>query len=240
MKKTIFIFLLLVGSITASAQAFFEKGQSGFSIMAGMQESYFEDGVCGSLEYSFKGQFDVGIGYGSFKYNKSHLEDIMGFTLNTSPKETVILGYAEYWLLRSNPGKDRMINFGLWGEYESEKYSDSKSDYNNDEYEDISGKAFALGFEFTIDFVVKSGWKMQPYFWMGNVWATEDYTINNNQEKESFYGTGAGLGVMLQKVFPKGNSILLVMEMDMDNLESSNDTAFEMSIGFTLPTTNRP
>ncbi|MBT4190999.1 MAG: hypothetical protein HOE16_07390, partial [Lentimicrobiaceae bacterium] len=53
-------------------------------------------------------------------------------------------------------------------------------------------------------------------------------------ETDNFQGTGAGLGVILQKMLNNGSSVWLGTEWDMDNLENANDTSFEVTLGFNL------
>ena len=231
MKKITLILMAMSLSALVSAQTIFDKGVSGISVFVGSQESYWEDGFYGGLQYTYKGAFDLFGFYGSYKYNKSHLEDI-GMTLSTSPKEGAFVLGAEYWVLRTDPGTDRGVNVGIWGEYESESYTDSEYGYDGSLFEDVSGSAYGVGIDFSVDFAIKKGWRLQPYTWIGNVWAAEKYKENGIDYTDNVSGTSAGLGVVLQKMLNNGSSVWLSTEWDMDDLDMANDTAFEMTLGY--------
>ncbi|MBT4145450.1 MAG: hypothetical protein HOE45_00930 [Gammaproteobacteria bacterium] len=233
MKKITLVMLGLSLMIVSQAQTMFDKGVSGLSVFVGSQESYWEDGFYGGLQYTYKGAFDLYGFYGNYQYNKSHLED-MGVTLDTSPKEGVFILGAEYWVLRTDPGNDRGVNVGIWTEYEMESYTDSEYTYKESLYEDVSGSAFAIGLDFSVDFTIKKGWRLQPYTWIGKVWAAEEYKQNGTDYKDNVSGTCAGLGVVLQKMLKNGSSVWLSTEWDMDDLDYANDTAFEMTLGYNL------
>ncbi|MCP4910308.1 MAG: hypothetical protein GY907_06340 [Bacteroidetes bacterium] len=243
MKKITLLLLVMGLAIISQAQTMFDKGVSGFSINAGIQESYWEDGFYAGLEYTYKGALDLSFEYGNFTYDRDKLEGHVnkyGATFPKVPKESVLAFGAEYWVLRTDPGSDRGVNVGIWAEYEMENYTDSKllipGDPGTEDMveEWISGSAFAFGIDFSIDFAVKDGWRLQPYTWLGRVFATEKDKVNGADETDNFQGTGAGLGVILQKMLNNGSSVWLGTEWDMDNLENANDTSFEVTLGFNL------
>lgn len=232
MKKIYLLIIISLGLLLrVDAQALFEKGQSGLSISASAQDSYLEHGYFGSIVYSYKGAFDLYGTYGRFVYNIDNLR-YMGMTIDQSPKETVIIVGARYWLLRSDPSEDRNINFGVWADYESESYSDQIFTSNGRIIETTSGSAFAMGFNFSINFHAQNRWNMQPYLWMGNVWATQKYTENGNEQSKKQSGAAAALGVMIQKQFKNGSSIWLTNSLDVDCLSRTADLGFISTLGY--------
>ncbi len=233
MKQHVLLFGLILGSFTLSAQTYFEKGTSGFAVTGGMQEGFYEDGYFGGLEYSYKGMIDVGVGYGNLTYNRDHLEDL-GITLDGTPQEKDLFAYVEYWPLRSDPGQALMANFGIWAQYGTQSYKNGRQVFDNIVYDPLSGKEVSLGLDFSLDVKVIDSWKMQPYFWMGNFWAWENYEIDAIEMEEDYYGTAAGLGVLLQRMLANSHSIFLGAELGVDDLDMVNSNSFVLSIGYTF------
>ncbi|MDG1900756.1 MAG: hypothetical protein P8I80_00860 [Bacteroidales bacterium] len=242
MKKITILLLVMGLAIMSQAQIMFDKGVSGFSINAGIQESYWEDGFYGGLQYTFKGALDISAEYGNFTYDRDKLEAALGngAKFTDVPKESVLAFSAQYWVLRTDPGSDRGINVGVWAGYEMENYTDTEWSQTplvpgtENVTTDKTGSAFAFGTSFSIDFDVKDGWRLQPYSWIGRVFATEKGTYDGVDETENYQGTGAGIGVILQKMLNNGSSVWFGAEWDMDNLENANDTSYEVTVGFNL------
>lgn len=233
MKQIGLLLGLILGTISLSAQTYFEKGTSGLAVLGGMQESFYEDGYFGGLEYSYKGSWDIGVGYGNLTYNRSHLESL-GIGLDGTPQQNDLFAYTEYWVLRSDPGQAIMANFGIWAQYNASSYKNGKQTYYDEVYDPVSGSAMSVGLDFSIDIQVKDGWKMQPYLWMGNFWAWEDYTLDNIDMQDEYYGTAAGFGVLLQKMLSNNRSIFLGAEIGLDDLDMINSNSFVLTLGYTF------
>jgi len=229
MTKTLvlMIILMLLGMSSIFAQStFFEKGESGFGIYGGVQESFWEDGYFASIGYSYKGVVDIGVAYGNYKYDKDNFPEYLA--VYKDPTEVAIIVGLDYWFLRTNTGKDRGIDVGLWTEYEMEDYKF----YSEDTLEtDATSSGFAFGPVFSINFDINDKWFIQPYFSIGYCFGNTEYK-DSDKSDEDYKGGCSSIGVALARKFKCGNSIVFIFEIDSDSIEKTNDTAYEFSVGY--------
>ena len=205
-------FLFLANTALAQS-SFLEKGKSGFGISATVQESFWEDGYFIEAGYSFNGVFDVAVAYGDFTYDK------IGWDF----KETELGVGLEYWVLRTRTGTDRGIDVGLWTSYSVEEYKE-------DGTRRYTGNDLALGIEMAINFTVNDSWFLQPYFVLG--YSFDTIKEESTGETESYRGGVSSIGAALGYKLDNGNSIVFSFEQDSDSIETLNDTAYEITVGY--------
>ena len=217
MKKYLLLALILiVGMGSAFAQSrFLEVGQSGIGATAIVQESYWEDGFMGVIGYSFKGIFDIDVGIGSFKYD--HLRD------DVDLKEIAWDVSLTWWPMRTRTGGDRGIDIGVWGSYEHEEH---KSDSGKCR----TGNCLAGGAISAINFDINDTWFLQPYYAVG--YAYDETKDEITDDKEDYKGAMSSFGVSLVRRLANGSSFVITLETDSDAMEKTNDTAYELAIGY--------
>ena len=230
-KALVLIILSLLGISSLFAQStFFEKGQSGFGIYGGIQESYWEDGYFGSIGFSYKGIIELGITYRDFKYDKDNWES----PIDKNPTESAVAFELDYWFLRTRTGADRGIDVGLWTEYEMENYKDYPYYNDSDTTKLKSSNGFSFGPEFSINFDINDKWFLQPFLWIGYASGNvkyEDESIVPDEDKKYKGGCGS-IGVALARKFANGNSIVFIFEQESDAIDRTNDTAYKFSVGY--------
>ncbi|HPR17488.1 MAG TPA: hypothetical protein PLD62_04505 [Candidatus Cloacimonadota bacterium] len=232
MKKIVLFLVVLSLAFLANAQTFFDKGESGFTAYGSVTENYWKDGYIGGLEYTYKGIIDIIAYYGYHDFDKDNFVD-EGLPLTKTPGETEIEGGLEYWFLRTDPSKDRDISVGVWAEYGIGNYKDFDCTLpGQTTYEATDWTAFSTGFDFSIKFAMENNWFLQPFWWIGETWVEDNFKVNDAKDSNDLSGTYTGFGLVLQKKLPCGNSIFFSPEIDMNDLESANNTAFIMSVGY--------
>ena len=125
--------------------------------------------------------------------------------------------------MRTRTGGDRGIDIGVWGSYEHEEYK-------IDDEKCRTGDCLEGGPIFAINFKINDEWFLQPYYSVGYAYDMTKDEITG--DKKNYKGASSSFGTSLVKILTNGSSFVITLETDSDAMEKTNDTAYELAIGY--------
>ena len=103
-------------------------------------------------------------------------------------------------------------------------------EYKEDGTRRYTGNDLALGIELAINFDVNDSWFLLPYFVLG--YSFDTIKEESTGETESYRGGVSSIGAAIGYKLDNGNSIVFSFEQDSDSIETLNDTAYEITVGY--------